>query len=115
MLENIQNSINNMNENKLFIGLMVITVTIGGRFIVDEFSETQKKMINNNVVRRIFAFGVFFMATRDILTSLILTIMFALVMTSIVHEDKKNETETDKVKQKIGEIQYQLNELQKQL
>ena len=38
MFENIQDSINNMNENKLFIGLMVITVTIGGRFIIDEFN-----------------------------------------------------------------------------
>lgn len=118
MFENIQESISNMNENKLFIGLMVITVTIGGRFIVDEFNDSQKKMINNKLVRRVFAFCVFFMATRDVCTSFILTIIFALVMSSLVgDEDDKKEPSTNKenLKQKILDVQLQLNDIQKQI
>tara|TARA_B100001094_G_C17994101_1_gene701739 strand:- start:121 stop:474 length:354 start_codon:yes stop_codon:yes gene_type:complete len=117
MFQNIQESIGNMNENKLFIGLMVITVTIGGRFIVDEFNDSQKKMINNKLVRRLFAFCVFFMATRDICTSFILTIIFALVMSSLVGDDSEKEVDSNEenLKQKLMNIQFQLNEIQKQL
>lgn len=117
MFQNIQESIGNMNENKLFIGLMVITVTIGGRFIVDEFNDSQKKMINNKLVRRLFAFCVFFMATRDICTSFILTIIFALVMSSLVGDDSEKEVDSDEenLKQKLMNIQIQLNDIQKQL
>ena len=117
MFQNIQESIGNMNENKLFIGLMVITVTIGGRFIVDEFNDSQKKMINNKLVRRLFAFCVFFMATRDICTSFILTIIFALVMSSLVGDDSEKEVDSNEenLKQKLMNIQIQLNEIQKQL
>ncbi len=117
MFQNIQESISNMNENKLFIGLMVITVTIGGRFIVDEFNDSQKKMINNKLVRRLFAFCVFFMATRDICTSFILTIIFALVMSSLVGDDSEKEVDSNEenLKQKLMNIQFQLNEIQKQL
>ena len=117
MFENIQESISNMNENKLFIGLMVITVTIGGRFIIDEFNDNQKKMINNKVVRRIFAFCVFFMATRDICTSLILTIIFALVLASLLGDENENENppKEDNLKQQLMNVQVQLNEIQKQL
>ena len=117
MFQNIQESISNMNENKLFIGLMVITVTIGGRFIIDEFNDSQKKMINNKLVRRLFAFCVFFMATRDICTSFILTIIFALVMSSLVGDDSEKEVDSNEenLKQKLMNIQIQLNEIQKQL
>ena len=118
MFENIQESIGNMNENKLFIGLMVITVTIGGRFIVDEFNDSQKKMINNKLVRRLLAFCVFFMATRDVCTSFILTIIFALVMSSLVgdeNEKKEPPTNEENLKQKLYHVQLQLNDIQKQL
>ena len=118
MLQNIQESINNMNENKLFIGLMVITVTIGGRFIIDEFSESQKKMINNKLVRRAFVFCVFFMATRDIVTSFILTIIFALVMSSVINDEIDEENEPEKnqeLKKRLYEIQISLDGIRKQL
>ena len=58
MFENIQDSINNMNENKLFIGLMVITVTIGGRFIVDELNDVDLDGFLTPRLVRNFAFQI---------------------------------------------------------
>ena len=74
-------------------------------------------MINNKLVRRLFAFCVFFMATRDICTSFILTIIFALVMSSLVGDDSEKEVDSNEenLKQKLMNIQIQLNEIQKQL
>ena len=58
-----------LNENKYFIGIMMIFVNIGSRFIISELSDEQKKLINNKLLRRFFIFGVFFMATIDIFVS----------------------------------------------
>ena len=79
----------NINENKYFIGLMMILVNIGSRFIIGELSDTQKKLINDKNLRRLFIFGVFFMATRDIVSSLILTIMFVLLVSELFNEESE--------------------------
>ena len=79
----------NMNDNKYFIGLMMIVVNIGSRFIIGELSDEQKKLINDKMLRRIFIFGVFFMATRDIISSLVLTIMFVLLVSGLFNEDSE--------------------------
>ena len=78
-----------VNENKYLLGLMMIMVTIGGRFIIGELDEEQKKNINNKTLRRLFIFGVFFMATRDIISSLVLTIMFVLLVSELFNEDSE--------------------------
>ena len=83
----IFDNMTDLNENKYFIGLMMILVNIGSRFIIGELSDTQKKLINDKNLRRLFIFGVFFMATRDIVSSLILTIMFVLLISELFHED----------------------------
>jgi hypothetical protein len=79
----------NVNDNKYFIGLMMILVNIGSRFIIGELSESQKNLINDKLLRRLFIFGVFFMATRDIISSLVLTIMFVLLVSELFNEDSE--------------------------
>ena len=63
----IEKLLEKMNENKFFIGVMMIIVTIGGRFIISELDDNQKKLIHNQNFRRLFIFCAFFMATRDII------------------------------------------------
>ena len=79
----------NINDNKYFIGFMMILVNIGSRFIIGELSESQKNLINDKLLRRLFIFGVFFMATRDIISSLVLTIMFVLLVSELFNEDSE--------------------------
>ncbi len=76
-----------LNENKYFIGIMMIFVNIGSRFIISELSDEQKKLINNKLLRRFFIFGVFFMATRDIFVSLLLTLMFIFLISELFNEN----------------------------
>ena len=108
----MKNLFNSLNENKFFIGCMMIFLTIGGRFIITELSESQKEMINNTIVRRLFIFCAFFMATRDIQCAIILTILFVLIIGELfngedflIKKDKKNEDNKDQ------KIDYIINEL----
>ena len=57
--------IDDINQNKYFIGFMMIILTIGGRFIIGELTPSQKKLIDNKILR-LFIFCSFFMATRHI-------------------------------------------------
>ena len=78
-----------LNENKYFIGIMMILVNIGSRFIISELSDDHKKLINNILLRRIFIFGVFFMATRDFSVSLLLTIMFVFLISELFNKNSE--------------------------
>ena len=99
-----------INENKYLLGLMMILVTVGGRFIISELNEEQKKNINNKTLRRLFIFGVFFMATRDIVTSLILTIVFVLTISELLNDEEQYKKEEEiNVDTVIENIQNELD------
>lgn len=97
-------------ENKYFIGVVMITMNIGARFLIDELTHEQKKTINSQNFRRFIVFCAFFAATRDILASVTLTIIFILFVSEAFAdtEDIKN-----KKKKKITttDIQNELNGL----
>ena len=97
-------------ENKYFIGIVMITMNIGARFLIDELTPEQKKTINSQNFRRFIVFCAFFAATRDILAAVTLTIIFILFVSEAFTdtEDMKN-----KKKKKITttDIQNELNSL----
>jgi len=97
-------------ENKYFIGVVMITMNIGARFLIDELTPEQKKTINSQNFRRFIVFCAFFAATRDILAAVTLTIIFVLFVSEAFTdtEDMKN-----KKKKKITttDIQNELNSL----
>ena len=66
-LEYLQIQLDRLSENKIFIGLIMIMVNIGARFIIEELSDEQRAFIKNKYVRKVVIF-LFFMATRDIVT-----------------------------------------------
>ena len=117
----MKNIINNLNENKFFIGCMMIIVTIGGRFIITELNDSQKKMIENPIVRKLFIFCVFFMATRDIQCAIILTILFVLIISELFNgeafsQEGITKTEEDeRMDEKIDKVINELTEMKEVL
>lgn len=81
-------NLESINTNKYFIGTIMILLTIGGRFIIGELSEKQKEKIDNSVFRKLFIFCSCFMATRDIIKALLLTVFFSLIIHTLLKEDE---------------------------
>jgi len=104
------NFLENIASNKYFIGIIMIVMNIGARFLIDELTPEQKKMVNTQNFRRFIIFCAFFAATRDLLSAITLTIIFILFISEIFtdEEDMKN-----KKKGKITptDIQNELNSL----
>ena len=122
----IEKLVEKMNENKFFIGVMMIIVTIGGSFIISELDDNQKKLIHNQNFRRLFIFCAFFMATRDIVCAIILTIIFVLIISELFSEeeslfssflDDNEESENPQLEndKKIQSMIDDLNELKNKL
>ena len=68
-----------LNDNKLFLGVMLIVLNIGSRHLVDELSTNPDEYNRNLVLRRIAVFAVCFVGTRDIVVSLLLTAGFIII------------------------------------
>ena len=114
----LNKSTKTLNENKYFIGFTMILLNIGARFIIDELDDDLREIISNKYIRRFFIFCSFFMATKDVFTSLILTIVFVIIINEflVTEKDKKdekkqerrasfNKQELDKTIQKLKTIQ----------
>tara|TARA_B100000900_G_C20415775_1_gene648790 strand:- start:50 stop:427 length:378 start_codon:yes stop_codon:yes gene_type:complete len=94
--ESFSFSIESLNENKYFIGCAMITLAIGGRFIIDELDDDIRKLLSEKSVRRLFIFCSFFMATRDVLKALLLTIVFVILINEFLGTDKSVTKQDDK-------------------
>ena len=61
----------------------MILLNLGSRFLVAELSESQEQLFNNVIIRRFIVFTVAFIATRDVITSLIITACFIIFVLNL--------------------------------
>ena len=90
VLTTINNGINNLNNNKYFAGLAMIILNLGSKYLIMELSETQEEFMSNKIFRRFIIFTVAFIATKDIVVSLIMTGIFVILVSNIFNENSKN-------------------------
>ena len=83
----IYQKIHNLNNSKVFAGILMILMNLGSKYIALELSETQEEFLSNIVIRRIVIFVVAFIATRDIIISLVLTGVFILLVSGLFNDN----------------------------
>jgi hypothetical protein len=89
MFSAINSSLKNVNESKLFMGIIMIILNIGSKYIDVGFSKTQEQFIRNLLFKEILIFSITFTATRDIVTSLLITAAFVVLSDVFFHEKSK--------------------------
>lgn len=77
--------LNSLNTNLFFIGMMMLVLNIGSRYIVHEFSDDDEEYRRNIILRRVAIFAACFVGTRDLFVALILTAAFVVLSTGIYH------------------------------
>jgi len=82
-------SLDVLNNNKYFVGLVMILLNVGSKFISMELTYSHEKFLGSRIVRRLILFTVFFTATRDIWVSFLLTAAFVILVTGIFNEDSQ--------------------------
>ena len=78
-----------INESKFFIGLSMILLNIGSKYVDFKFTKTQEQLLRNGIAREILIFTIVFMGTRDILYAILLTAAFIILSEHVFNEKSK--------------------------
>ena len=68
---------------------MMVMLNLGSRYIFLELGKSHELFFNNPTVRRLLIFTIFFVATRDIIASLLMTVIFIVFFLELTHENSK--------------------------
>ena len=75
------------NSNPYFIGLMMIILNLGGRFLAMEITKGQEQFLSHPAVRRLLIFVVLFIATRNIVIAFWLWLIIVLSLGYLFNEN----------------------------
>jgi len=78
---------NFLNTNPYFIGIMMLVLNLGGRFITLEITKQQELFLQHPWVRRFLIFIVLFVATRNIYVAFWATVCVVLFLGYLFNEN----------------------------
>jgi hypothetical protein len=89
ILSILDNKFNSLNNSKYFIGLMMILLNVGSKYLFDEFGELHNLLLTKKIIRRLMIFVIVFIAIRDIKISIIITFLFIIIVLELCNEKSK--------------------------
>lgn len=78
-----------LNNNKILWGVTMLMLNFGSRFVVADLGKFHEYILTNNIVKKLIVFSMFFVATRDIITAFLLTLIYIFVIDGLLHEKRK--------------------------
>lgn len=77
----------NLSNNKLFGGCIMLLTNIGGKYLIMDLPDNMEKLFSKYFILRLLVlFSIFFMATRDIKSSILLSLLFFIVVKYFINE-----------------------------
>ena len=86
---NIFQTIDSINHSKYLAGVCMIVLNLGSKYVLMEISENQEQLLANKIFRRFIIFTIAFIGTRDIISSIIITASFVILVSNIFNENSK--------------------------
>jgi len=78
-----------LNNNKYLAGIAMILFNIGSRYLVVDMNKNTENLLKSKIARRITLFSIFFLGTRDLFASFILTSVFLVITMNLFNEDSR--------------------------
>ena len=78
-----------LNDSKFTAGIAMLMLNIGSKYISIGLSESQEAYLTSSLARQLLIFSVAFIGTKDIIVSLLLTIIFIVFADYIFNENSK--------------------------
>ena len=75
------------NGSKLFAGLVIILLNVGSKFVTFKLSASMEEYIKRSLGPQLLVFAMAWMGTRDIYTSIVLTLVFVLFTDYLLNEE----------------------------
>ena len=77
------------NKNTYVYAVLMILLNVGSKYIEIDLDETHKNFLSSTFVRRLMIFTVAFIATKDIMTSFIITAVFIIFVLNLFNRKSK--------------------------
>lgn len=77
------------NNNRLIWGLTMLLMNLGAKYLSADLGKAHEKLLNNALTKKMIIFSLFFVATRDIILSFLLTILYVVIIDGLLHESSK--------------------------
>jgi hypothetical protein len=87
MFDGFHEKITNLNNSKIFAGLMIITLNIASKFVTFRFGKSTEMYLKYTFSRQILVFAMAWMGTRDIYIAAALTAVFILFFDFLFNEN----------------------------
>lgn len=84
----VNSFISNLNTNKLFIGIMMIFMNLGSRYIEIKLTKSQENILKN-IAREVLIFTIAFVGSRDLVIAFIITAVFMILSKYIFNENSR--------------------------
>lgn len=78
-----------LNNNKYLWGISLLFLNLGSRHIIGDLNKFHEKILAHEIVKKIVIFSMFFVATRDIPVSIVLTIAFSVIVFGLLDDKSK--------------------------
>jgi hypothetical protein len=76
-----------LNTNPYIIGMLMLLLNLGGRFLAMELTKKQEAFLQGSWIRPIIFFTVIFMATRNVVVAFWVTALFFFVIWVVANEN----------------------------
>lgn len=76
-----------INSSKLFAGMMIIILNIASKFVTFKFSKTIESYLKYTFSYQVLVFAIAWMGTRDIYTSIFITLVFLFITEVLFNEE----------------------------
>lgn len=66
----------------------MILLNMGSKYVLADLGKAHERILNSEIFKKIILFSMFFVATRDVITSLLLTFLYVIIVDGIFHENR---------------------------
>lgn len=77
-----------LNTSKIFSGVSMLLINLGSRHVIADLGIAHEKILTNEYVKVIIILAMFFVATRDIIISFCLTVLYIIIVDGLLHEKR---------------------------
>ena len=103
---NLKN-ITKLNKSKLLSGITLLLLNIGSKYLILDISKGSQALLKLKIIRRLTLFSIFFVGTRDIILSFLLTSAFIIFSNGLFNEKSKYCILPKNIKEnKVSEQEY---------
>jgi hypothetical protein len=78
-----------LNQSKVLWGVSMLLLNFGARYVMSDLGKIHELLLSSEIMKKLVVLSMFFVATRDLLTSFLLTVAYIIIIDGMLHERRK--------------------------